>query len=118
MRNIIRIGLLNHRPAHAQRPIDSTLTNELRAFAAQMSEKQKREEKYKWKLIPPKDEESTTKSVLVDGEGKKYHWCVHHKAWTLHSPTECKRAIHGPLKKRKRSTKDGDRKKAKHKEAS
>jgi hypothetical protein len=94
----------------------NTLTNELRAFTAQMSEKQKRDEKYKWKLIPPKDGESTTKRVLVDGERKKYHWCVHHKAWTLHSPTECKRATHGPLKKRKTSTKDGPPKKTKHKD--
>jgi hypothetical protein len=94
----------------------NTLTNELRAFTAQMSEKKKRDEKYKWKLIPPKDGESTTKRVLVDGERKKYHWCVHHKAWTLHSPTECKRATHGQLKKRKTSTKDGPPKKTKHKD--
>ena len=100
----------------AQLEAITTLTNELRAFAAQMSEKEKREEKYKWKLIPPKDGESTTKRVLIDGERKKYHWCVHHKAWTLHSPTECKRATHGPFKKRKGSNKDGRQKKAKHKD--
>ena len=100
----------------AQTEAINMLTNELRAFTAQMSEKQKREEKYKWKLVPPKDGESTTKRVLVDGERKKYHWCVHHKAWTLHSPTECKRATHGPSKKRKGSNKDSHLKKAKHKD--
>jgi hypothetical protein len=23
---------------------------------------------------------------------KKYYWCVHHKAWTLHSPQECRKS--------------------------
>jgi len=81
----------------------NALTNEIKAFAAQLSEKQKREEKYKWKLVPPKDGESTTKRVLIDGERKKYHWCVHHKAWTLHSPSECKRGLLGPLQKQNKS---------------
>jgi hypothetical protein len=36
----------------AQTEAVNALTHELRAFAAQMSERQKREEKYKWKLCP------------------------------------------------------------------
>ena len=100
----------------AQTEAINTLTNELRAFTAQMSEKQKREEKYKWKLVPPKDGESTTKRVLVDGERKKYHWCVHHRAWTLHTPAECKKASQGAQKKRKGSSKGGSPKKPKHKD--
>jgi hypothetical protein len=66
----------------------STLNKYIKAFAA--TEKQLREQKYKWKQVPPKDGESTTKKVLVDGVRKKYYWCVHHKAWTLHSPQECR----------------------------
>ena len=103
-------------PTSAHTEAINTLASELRAFTAQMSEKQKREEKYKWKLVPPKDGESTTKRVLIDGERKKYHWCVHHKAWTLHTPAECKKASQGSQKKRKGHTKGGSPKKPKHKD--
>jgi hypothetical protein len=65
------------------------LKSHIKAFVA--TEKQLREQKYKWKQVPPKDGESTTKKVLVDGVRKKYYWCVHHKAWTLHSPQECRK---------------------------
>jgi hypothetical protein len=58
----------------------STLKKYIKAFAA--TEKQLRDQKYKWKQVPPKDGESTTKRVLVEGVRKKYCWCVHHKAWT------------------------------------
>jgi hypothetical protein len=68
----------------------STLKKYIKAFAA--TEKQLREQKYKWKQIPPKNGESATKKVLVDGVRKKYYWCVHHKAWTLHSPQECRKS--------------------------
>jgi len=103
-------------PTSAHTEAINTLASELRAFTAQMSEKQKREEKYKWKLVPPKDGESTTKRVLIDGERKKYHWCVHHKAWTLHTPAECKKASQGSQKKRKGHAKGGSPKKPKHKD--
>jgi hypothetical protein len=49
------------------------------------------EPKYKWKLKAPKDGESTTKMVQVEGKNKKYHWCDYHRSWTIHSPRECKR---------------------------
>ena len=39
-----------------------------------------------WKLVPPKPGETQTKSV----NEKTYHWCPHHKMWTLHKPSECK----------------------------
>jgi hypothetical protein len=68
----------------------SALKKCVKAFAA--TKKQLREQKYKWKQVPPKDGESTTRKVLVDGVGKKYYWCVHHKAWTLHSPQECRKS--------------------------
>lgn len=49
------------------------------------------DQKYKWKLKPPRDGESTSKMVQVEGKNKKYHWCDYHKSWTIHSPKECKR---------------------------
>jgi hypothetical protein len=79
----------------------STFKKYIKAFAA--TEKQLREQKYKWVQIPPKDGASTTKKVLVDGVGKKYYWCVHHKAWTLHSPQECRKSEEN-RKKRKSPT--------------
>ncbi len=48
----------------------STLKKYVKAFAA--SQRELREQKYKWKQVPPKDGESTTKRVLVDGVRKKY----------------------------------------------
>jgi len=45
--------------------------------------------KYKWKLKPPKDGESTTKTVHTDCVTKKHHWCIYHKSWTIHSPKDC-----------------------------
>ncbi len=39
-----------------------------------------------WKKVLPKDGEKTSKEV-----GKyTYHWCVHHMAWTVHLPAECR----------------------------
>jgi hypothetical protein len=66
--------------------------------------KEAREAKYKWKLKPPKDGESTTKKVMSDGISKKYHWCEYHRLWTLHSPKECKRQPTGKLKAKKGSS--------------
>jgi hypothetical protein len=47
--------------------------------------------KYAWKLIPPKDSEPTVKRVLIDGKTKTYYWCPNHHQWTIHKPTECRR---------------------------
>jgi hypothetical protein len=81
----------------------NNLLKQINALSARLSEKEKREQKYKWKLKPPKDGESTSKTVQVDGVRKKYHWCVNHNAWTLHSPAECKRNGMYISKKRKKS---------------
>jgi hypothetical protein len=67
------------------------------------AKREEREAKYKWKLKPPKDGESTTKKVMTDGTSKKYHWFVYHSLWTLHSPKECKRQPTGKHKARKGS---------------
>ncbi len=92
----------------------NNLLNQINAFSAKLSEKEKREQKYKWKLIPPKDGELTTKMVLVDGVRKKYYWCVNHNAWTLHSPAECKKN-NASNKRRQSSRGDPQNKKAKGK---
>ena len=34
-----------------------------------------------WKKIPPPTGTSSIKTV----DGKTYHWCTNHQAWTLHS---------------------------------
>lgn len=42
-------------------------------------------DKWAWKDVPPKTGEAKVKNT----NGKKYHWCHHHKRWTLHKPEEC-----------------------------
>jgi hypothetical protein len=89
----------------------STLKEYKKAFAA--TEKQLRDQKYKWKQVPPKDGESTTKRVLVEGVRKKYYWCVHHKAWTLHSPQECRKSEENRRKRKSPSKHEGSSKRKK-----
>jgi hypothetical protein len=84
------------------------LKSHIKAFAA--TEKQLREQKYKWKQVPPKDGESTTKRVLVDGVRKKYYWYVHHKAWTLHSPQECRKSEENRKKRKSPNKHEGSSK--------
>lgn len=49
-----------------------------------------------WKKVPPQKGEKHTKKV----NKKTYHWCHNHKAWTIHSPAECKgvQAKYEPVK--------------------
>ncbi len=38
-----------------------------------------------WKKVPLKDSKQKTKDV-----GKyMHHWCEHHMAWTVHTPSDC-----------------------------
>jgi len=46
--------------------------------------KQKKDEA--WKKVPPKEGEKKEKVH----DKRTYHWCVHHMAWTMHSPSECR----------------------------
>ena len=39
-----------------------------------------------WKKKAPAAGEPTTKKA----NNKTYHWCIHHMAWTIHSPTDCR----------------------------
>jgi hypothetical protein len=83
----------------------------IKAFTA--TEKQLRDQKYKWKQVPPKDGELTTKRVLVEGVRKKYYWCVHHKAWTLHSPQECRKSEENRKKRKSPNKHEGSSKRKK-----
>jgi len=47
----------------------------------------------------------------VDGVRKKYYWCVHHKAWTLHSPQECRKSEENRKKRKSPSKHEGSSKK-------
>jgi hypothetical protein len=39
-----------------------------------------------WMTKPPGKGQKATKVV----EKKEYHWCMKHKAWTRHKPSECR----------------------------
>ena len=41
-----------------------------------------------WKYVAPSSGDKQTKEV----GNKTYHWCPHHKLWSLHKPTECRLA--------------------------
>ena len=47
------------------------------------NKKKQNDEKWAWKKVLPRngDKEKTF-------GGKTYHWCKHHKTWTLHTPEE------------------------------
>jgi hypothetical protein len=50
------------------------------------SNKRKQKEDEAWKKVPPKDGDPKTKK---HGE-LTFNWCIHHMAWTVHKPSECK----------------------------
>jgi hypothetical protein len=39
-----------------------------------------------WKKVPPQAGEPLTKQI----RNKDFHWCVHHMAWTVHLPSNCR----------------------------
>ena len=41
-----------------------------------------------WKYVAPNAGNKQTKEV----SNKTYHWCPHHKLWSLHKPSECRLA--------------------------
>ena len=53
--------------------------------------KMKIEDKFKWKTIPPKDNDPTKD---INGHtyhfkvvnGQEYYWCQYHTTWVLHKP--------------------------------
>ena len=51
-----------------------------------LSDKKKQKADEAWMKVPPKDGEPTMKMY----RNKKWHWCIHHMAWTMHTSEECK----------------------------
>jgi hypothetical protein len=51
-----------------------------------MSDRVKQKKDEAWKKVPPK--EGKKKEKVHDKH--TYHWCVHHMAWTMQSPSECR----------------------------
>jgi hypothetical protein len=50
---------------------------------------------YGWKKVPPTSGENTKRM-----DGKTYHWCKKHIAWTLHTPAECRLELQAPQRPR------------------
>lgn len=49
-------------------------------------DKSRQKEDEAWKKIPPSDGDRKSKDI-----GKHtYHWCIHHMAWCMHQPNECR----------------------------
>ena len=46
--------------------------------------KKNNDDKYAWKQVKPESGQSHKKTV----DGKQYHWCPWHKAWTVHDPDD------------------------------
>jgi hypothetical protein len=91
------ISNTNHTIDQVDKENGTATAMQILALATQFKKQQKHkwekpnnDNKYKWKLKGPKDGEPNTKRVFQDGEKKTYHWCPHHKMWTIHKPEECK----------------------------
>ena len=50
------------------------------------SNKKKQKKDKAWMKVPPKDGESTTKTM----DDKMCNWCIHHMSWMMHKPDEYK----------------------------
>jgi hypothetical protein len=50
------------------------------------TKKQRQKKDEAWKRVPPQAGEPLTKQI----KNKDFHWCVHHMAWTIHRPTDCR----------------------------
>ena len=64
------------------------LTAEIKALKDQYFKGEKTnsfKSKDSWKKVEPNGGEPLTKVM----KGKTFHWCIHHKAWVIHKPSEC-----------------------------
>jgi hypothetical protein len=76
--------------------------------------KKSNDQKYKWKLIPPKSGESSTRLLKENGVKKTYYWCTYHYQWTRHKPSECKKL---PIKSREQRRQEYQQRKTAYMEA-
>ena len=49
--------------------------------------KKKDDNTWAWKEVAPKEGQKHTKKF----KKKTYHWCPHHKLWTIHTPQQCEK---------------------------
>ena len=49
------------------------------------SQSKKSDDKWAWKDVPPKANET-----IKHFDGKDYHWCKHHNKWCVHKESECR----------------------------
>mmetsp|Transcript_26944 Transcript_26944/g.32675 ORF Transcript_26944/g.32675 Transcript_26944/m.32675 type:complete len:412 (+) Transcript_26944:369-1604(+) len=69
----------------------SKVTKKKPAVKKDKKKKKKKDKKevknseWAWKSVAPTKDDPKTKEV----NGKTYHWCLHHKKWTLHSNEQC-----------------------------
>ena len=70
------------------------LRREIRQHKADTAKKHDKKKnnnlKWAWKNNRPKQGEK-----MKVFEGKTYHWCKHHKKWTLHKANECRLVCNG-----------------------
>jgi len=64
----------------------STLSKAKKQRGKAPSKRSANDQKWAWKKVPPSDQQPKEKKV----EGRTYHWCTNHQAWTLHKGSECK----------------------------
>ena len=57
------------------------------------SNKSRQKKDEAWKKIPPATGEAQTKKIGT----KNFHWCIHHMAWTVHRPEECRNRPGAPV---------------------
>ena len=76
--------------------------------------KKSNDQKYKWKLIPPKSGDASTKLMKENGVKKTYYWCTYHNQWTRHKPSECKKL---PIKSREQRRQEYQQRKTAYMEA-
>ena len=81
-------SLIKRNDTHSNRKKDKNAKQKQKSKSKQKS-KIKDEKDYAWKKVPPSNNDATTKNK----DGKTYHWCEEHMAWTLHTPQECKLRI-------------------------
>jgi hypothetical protein len=91
----------------------TALTLQLKKFNKKVHKKSI-DQKYKWKHIPPKSGESSTKLIKDKGVKKTYYWCTYHNQWTRHKPSECKKL---PIKPREQRRKEYQKRKEAYMEA-
>jgi hypothetical protein len=63
-----------------------TLKGQLKTNKKKGGDKAKQKADEEWKKVPPKDGDEKSKEVWK----YTYRWCVHHMAWCMHLPADCR----------------------------